>query len=163
MAEYNACNLSIASTGIPVQTRIYIYIFKKPHRIVVAVADLQVPMSLQQSHMPVLQAPGWLPLVTTVTSCDGCCWTTGTCMNCGCWAIVSTGRRNNTHTHTRIKKKSIDQFLFYFFLLCATRRQPSAVGRWSGETGPVGRNPEQSRTAEGARLLRPPAETVTRG
>lgn len=59
-----------------------------------AASDLQVPMSLQQSHMPVLQEPGPLVLVTTDTTWTGCCWTTGTCMNCGC-AIMSATEHDN--------------------------------------------------------------------
>lgn len=46
-------------------------------------ADLQVPISLQQSHMPVLHVPGLCACVITVPTSAGCCWAT----NCCWWAM----------------------------------------------------------------------------
>lgn len=123
----------------------------KKMKSLVAVSDLQVPMSLQQSHMPVLQELGPLVLVTTDTTWTGCCWT-GTCMNC-CWAMVSEAQHNNINfcLHRTKSHRKASLSALYYQKKANGSLQSSRRRQRSGTT--VGRNLEQIWTQEGTNLL----------
>lgn len=163
MTDYNVCNVSIVSVGIPFQ-------MQKKMKSLVAASDLQVPMSLQQSHMPVLQELGPLALVTTDTTWTGCCWTgtcmncccwPGTCMNC-CWAMVSEAQHNNTQTssinqsinfclHSTKSRRKLSLSALYNQKKTNGTLQSSRGQERSGTT--VGRNLEQLWTQEGTHMI----------